>query len=554
MSTNMTTAGLATVLALVKLWFPIGAGAVAPPAPREPAGGWIEFKGHGWAEEGVFHVAAGKALDTTAVVETLKANPLGAMSMLEGKMGSLSIGASEVARYRTYLANVLVDAGLSPGTAAMYLSEGLGPNTARMLVGHVGLAAGGTGVEHAGGLEERERLWNAVPLVDMGEAMRRYLLERWPSRANGTASLPSPEGGGGGWIEFKGSGWTEPDARLQVRKGAPPNIKAVTQAVRERPFFAMSWLELRMAQIGLSPAVKAGHRANLATILTDIGFNPGAAAMYAQEGLSPNVARVLFSLYSGDAGPRAQGSRTAPSAAAAHRTSDWENGPFGHASCQLCMANLELIGRAKQVWAAANGKSDGDTLDWDGPTGVTKYLPGREEALPCCPSQGVYTMNSVGVPPACSVHGAGTPLSPLPVVRFPCKVLEVIDGDTIVVEWRGRTEHVRLLRVNAPERGQPGFHEAKALLERLTKDMTVALEFERPGERDRYARLLCYVFAEGSHVNLEVVRAGCSPFWTKYGDGRYALAFRLAEMEARAKRAGLWGNPSTLRTDGLPRP
>ncbi len=554
MKTNMTAVRLATLLALVGSCFPLGAGATAAGELPKPGGGWIEFKGPGWAEEGVFHLAAGKALDTTALVETLKANPLGAMSMLEGKMGSLSIAASEVARYRTYLANVLVDAGLNPGTAVMYLCEGLGPNTARMLLGHVQVAAGPIREQDAVHSEEREQLWNAVSLVELGEAMRTYLEERWWALAQATESAAPSRGDEGGWVEFKGLGWAEPDARFQVPKGESRNVQALRQAIRQRPFFAMWMLELRMGQVGLSPAVRAAHRANLATILAEGGFNPGAAAMYAQEGLSPNVALVLFSLYSGETGARAEDPGTAPSATDTHLTDDWENGPFGDASRQRCMANLELIGRAKQVWAAANGKSDGDTLDWDGPTGVTKYLPGGEEALPCCPSQGVYTMNSVGVPPACSVHGAGTPLSPLPVVRFPCKVLEVIDGDTIVVEWRGRTEHVRLLRVNAPERGQPGFREAKALLELLTRGVLAALEFERPDERDAYGRLLCYVFAEGSHVNLEVVRAGWSPFWTKYGDGRYALALQLAEMDASANLAGLWGLASGVLTGTLPRP
>ena len=37
-----------------------------------------------------------------------------------------------------------------------------------------------------------------------------------------------------------------------------------------------------------------------------------------------------------------------------------------------------------------------------------------------------------------------------------------------------------------------------------------------------------------------MVRPGRSPFWTKYGEGRYADEFREAEREAREAGRGLW--------------
>jgi len=123
------------------------------------------------------------------------------------------------------------------------------------------------------------------------------------------------------------------------------------------------------------------------------------------------------------------------------------------------------------------------------------------------------------------------------------RLSRVIDGDTIEVRWRGRTERVRLLRIDTPERGRRGYQEATAALADLLRVGEIELEFERPGapERDRYDRLLAYVLAGGSRVNVEMVRLGWSRFWTRYGAGRHADLFAAAEREARDARVGLWG-------------
>jgi endonuclease YncB( thermonuclease family) len=63
--------------------------------------------------------------------------------------------------------------------------------------------------------------------------------------------------------------------------------------------------------------------------------------------------------------------------------------------------------------------------------------------------------------------------------------------------------------------------------------------------RDRYDRYLAYVFAEKDgkwiNYNVECVRAGMSPYFTKYGySRRYHDDFVAAENEARAARRGIW--------------
>ena len=126
----------------------------------------------------------------------------------------------------------------------------------------------------------------------------------------------------------------------------------------------------------------------------------------------------------------------------------------------------------------------------------------------------------------------------------PC-LTRVVDGDTLRVRYRPSRpleESVRLLCVDTPERGEPGYAEARAALEEMVRGKRITLEWEQPGhpERDNFGRLLAYVFADGVNVNVELVRGGWSRYERGYGEGSHAAAFRRAEAEARSARRGLW--------------
>ncbi len=126
--------------------------------------------------------------------------------------------------------------------------------------------------------------------------------------------------------------------------------------------------------------------------------------------------------------------------------------------------------------------------------------------------------------------------------RQPCLLVQVVDGDTVAVRWKRKSEHIRLLRVDTPERGEWGHEESADFLKNLLTGKDLQLEFENAitYARDRYGRLLVYLFANGENVNVEMVRAGWSRFWTEYGRGRYAKDFEAAEEAAKAERRGIW--------------
>lgn len=84
-------------------------------------------------------------------------------------------------------------------------------------------------------------------------------------------------------------------------------------------------------------------------------------------------------------------------------------------------------------------------------------------------------------------------------------VTAIVDGDTIKVDVGGKVETVRYIGVNTPEKGQPGYRQAVEENRKLVGWKAVRLETDRQ-KRDKYGRLLCYVWAGRRFVNRELVR------------------------------------------------
>ena len=133
-----------------------------------------------------------------------------------------------------------------------------------------------------------------------------------------------------------------------------------------------------------------------------------------------------------------------------------------------------------------------------------------------------------------------------PAPRLDATVLHVDDGDTIEVRIDGRVERVRYIGIDAPEVAHEGVGgarggEAAARLNRaLLRERHVRLEFDRE-TRDRYGRLLAYVWAGGVMVNLEMAHRGYARALTIPPNVRYARRFTSAEAVARMAQLGLWG-------------
>jgi len=121
------------------------------------------------------------------------------------------------------------------------------------------------------------------------------------------------------------------------------------------------------------------------------------------------------------------------------------------------------------------------------------------------------------------------------------RVVRIVDGDTLILRdyLSTKEETVRLLNINTPEKGEPGYSEASEFLRKTIGNSIVQLEFESSPAptRDVYGRLLAFGFVYGKLVNYEVIRNGHSAFYTQFGEGRYAkpLEFAQQEWERRVK-------------------
>lgn len=126
-------------------------------------------------------------------------------------------------------------------------------------------------------------------------------------------------------------------------------------------------------------------------------------------------------------------------------------------------------------------------------------------------------------------------------------VKRVIDGDTFVVEnGTKKGDKVRLIGVDAPEtrntsRKKIGYYgeESKVFLTKLLTNKKVRLLAD-VGKRDRYGRILAYVYLGKTFVNAELVKKGYAQVYTVPPNIKYAELFVELEREARNHGRGLW--------------
>ena len=124
-------------------------------------------------------------------------------------------------------------------------------------------------------------------------------------------------------------------------------------------------------------------------------------------------------------------------------------------------------------------------------------------------------------------------------------VVKVVDGDTIHVRIGDRVEPVRYIGINTPElhhprKGEePGGREAALRNGELVASKRVRLELDVQS-RDRYGRLLAYVWVGDVLVNAELVRLGYAQVMTVPPNVRYQGLFLKLQREAREAARGLW--------------
>lgn len=141
--------------------------------------------------------------------------------------------------------------------------------------------------------------------------------------------------------------------------------------------------------------------------------------------------------------------------------------------------------------------------------------------------------------------GNSTPPSQLTAAR----VVEVIDGDTVVLRLNKRTETVRLIGIDTPETVHPTKPvecfgpEASAYLGSLLPQDTDVRILRDIEARDYYDRLLLYVFRESDNlfINQHMVETGHAIAYPFEPNTTFARTFAAISHSARTAKVGLWG-------------
>lgn len=142
-----------------------------------------------------------------------------------------------------------------------------------------------------------------------------------------------------------------------------------------------------------------------------------------------------------------------------------------------------------------------------------------------------------------------------------CRVVSIIDGDTLIVDRGGAHERVRLLGVDTPEVHDPRepvqFYgaEASAFLSNLLTGEDVYVIAERPGAVDRYGRALAHIYRapDGLWVNLELVRQGYAKVYSGEAFQDIDL-FLTYQKRARETGKGLWDQAGQVERDRTRQP
>lgn len=128
------------------------------------------------------------------------------------------------------------------------------------------------------------------------------------------------------------------------------------------------------------------------------------------------------------------------------------------------------------------------------------------------------------------------------------QVVKVIDGDTIEVTLNGKNEKIRVIGLNTPETVDPRRpiqcfgREASNFAKQTLLGKNVILETDpSQGERDKYQRLLRFVFIDGVvDYGKMMIREGYGNEYTYDLPYKYQAEYKLAEQEARNAGRGLW--------------
>ena len=123
------------------------------------------------------------------------------------------------------------------------------------------------------------------------------------------------------------------------------------------------------------------------------------------------------------------------------------------------------------------------------------------------------------------------------------KVTRVVDGDTFIINFNDKEDRVRMIGIDTPEitngKNHPFGQEAYKFTKKAIEGQKVKLELDT-AERDKYGRILAYVYIGDRFINAELLEKGLAQIMTVPPNVKYADEFVKLQKDSREDMVGIW--------------
>lgn len=173
------------------------------------------------------------------------------------------------------------------------------------------------------------------------------------------------------------------------------------------------------------------------------------------------------------------------------------------------------------------------------------------------------TRSAGGSASGTAAGGYSGPTRPKGAVSQGWVVVDVVDGDTIKVVKRGRSETIRLIGIDTPETVAPGEPvecfgpQASAAMTSLVLGKRVSLEDDQSQDViDRYGRRLAFIWTEDQRgrpaklVQWQMVNRGLASEYTYEDPHAWVDELQAAQAKAQRNDVGLWAKCPAGTTRG----
>ncbi|MEG1501456.1 MAG: stalk domain-containing protein [Clostridiales bacterium] len=126
------------------------------------------------------------------------------------------------------------------------------------------------------------------------------------------------------------------------------------------------------------------------------------------------------------------------------------------------------------------------------------------------------------------------------------QVVRVIDGDTLIIKYHNKEEKIRLIGVDTPESVHPDANKnvkygqiASQFSKSHLTGKKISLEMDVQ-ERDKYGRILAYIYLDGKMFNKTLLEQGHAKVATFPPNVKYVDSFLALQKQAQKNKAGIW--------------